>query len=244
MIALKFRESGMAEKRGRPSALQLDEQRGEVVWQRLAEQAREFGLDPRLTSQIGRLRVKRLLTDAQAAAADLIGRAYGRYERLHGKRRAARSPSYEFFAPAVRDRYEDPEWVAQVEADWRRLQECMPLLPRDARDVVEQLCVENRAVSALQLNSIVYGVLNEVSVAFDLGPPAEGRSVSAARSKRVSRQEKFERGVYVARHEDATPATSRHHPDGSIAAREHAATVRRIERGNSRRARDTDEALV
>ena len=228
----------MVEKRGRPSALQLDEQRGDVVWQRLAEQAREFGLDPRLTSQVGRLRIKRLLTDAQAAAADLVGRVYGRYERLHGKRRAARSPSYEFFTPALRDRQEDPEWAAQVEADWRRLQECMPPVPRDARDVVEQLCVENRAVSALQLNAIIYRVLNEVSVAFDLGPPVEGPSVSAARSKRVSRQARFERGAYAARREGATPVTSRHHPHNSTAAREHAETVRRIEQGNVRRAHD------
>ena len=231
----------MVEKRGRPSALQLDEQRGDVVWQRLAEQAREFGLDPRLTSQIGRLRIKRLLTDTQAAAADLIGRVYGRYERLHGKRRAARSPSYEFFTPAVRDRDEDPDWTAQVEADWKRLQECMPLVPRDARDVVEQLCVENRAVTALQLNAIVYRVLNEVSVAFDLGPPAEGPSISAARSKRVSRQERFEQGAFAARGDDATPVTSRHHPCGSAAEREHIATVRRIEQGNARRTHGSDD---
>jgi hypothetical protein len=233
----------MVEKRGRPSALQLDEQRGDMVWQRLAEQAREFGLDPRLTSQIGRLRIKRLLTDTQAAAADLIGRIYGRYERLHGKRRAARSPSYEFFVATVRDRFEDPDRAAQVESDWKRLQDCMPLVPRDARDVVEQLCVENRAVTSLQLNAIVYRVLNEVSVAFDLGPPAEGPSISAARSKRVSRQERFEQGAFAARGDDATPVTSRHHPRGSTAEREHIATVRRIEQGNARRAHDPhDEA--
>src|SRR3954464_14552321 len=111
----------MVEKRGRPSRRQLDEQSGNIVWQRLAEVAAEYGLDPRITSQIGRLRIRKLLSDTQAAAADLIGRVYGRYERLHGKRRSSCSPSYEFSTGAGRERAlapaEDPDWVAQVEAD-------------------------------------------------------------------------------------------------------------------------------
>jgi hypothetical protein len=232
----------MVEKRGRPSRRQLDEQAGCLVWQRLIESATEVGLDPRITSQIGRLRIQRLLTDTQAAAADLIGRVYGRYERLHGKRRSCRSPSYEFWTGGSRDRSEEPDWVAQVEADYRRLQDVIPAFPREARDLLEQLCVEDRAISAQALNSIVYRLLNEVSVAFDLGPaPAESSALPPTRKlkPRASRQERFERGAYAIS-ADAKSLPSRFHEPGSRAAEDHAATVRRIEEGNARRSSRTE----
>jgi len=232
----------MVEKRGRPSRRQLDEQAGSLVWQRLMESANEVGLDPRITSQIGRLRIQKLLTDTQAAAADLIGRIYGRYERLHGKQRSCRSPSYEFSTGNSRDRSEEPDWVAQVEADYRRLQDCIPAFPREARDLLEQLCVENRAISALALNTLVYRLLNEVSVAFDLGPaPAESSALAPTRKQkpRVSRQERFEQGAYAIS-ADAKSLPSRFHEPSSRAAEDHATTVRRIEDGNARRARQAE----
>jgi hypothetical protein len=236
----------MVEKRGRPSRRQLDEQSGNIVWQRLAEVAAEYGLDPRITSQIGRLRIRKLLSDTQAAAGDLIGRVYGRYERLHGKRRVCCSPSYEFSTGAgrdgARDRSEDPDWVAQVEADYRRLQDCIPTFPRDVRGAIEELCVENRAISGAQLNA-AYAVLNRVSVEFELGPvPAESSALAPARKQkpRVSRQERFEQGAY-ALSRDAQSLPSRFHTPGSAAARDHATTVRRIEQANARRAGNETE---
>jgi hypothetical protein len=228
----------MVEKRGRPSRRLLDEQAGSLLWQRLIENASEVGLDPRITSQIGRLRIQKRLTDTQAAAADLVGRIYGRYERLHGKRRSCCSPSYEFSTGASRDRSEEPEWVAQVEADYRRLRDCIPTFPREARDLLEQLCVEDRAISAQALNAIVYRLLNEISVAFDLGPaPVDSSALAPTRKQkpRISRQERFEQGAYAIS-ADAKSLPLRFHQPGSRAAQDHAATVRRIEEGNGRRA--------
>src|SRR4029078_1974461 len=97
---------GMAKtKRGRPALpgdrypsgerRDTNDPRGENVFQRCAELEKTVGLDPRLTSQIGRLRYLRLLTDGQAAAADKVGQIYGRFERIHAKRRHSVSPSYQ-----------------------------------------------------------------------------------------------------------------------------------------------------
>lgn len=203
----------MAKKTGRPSTQQLDEQRGDIVWQRLAEQAREATLDPRMTSQIMRWRVKKLLTDSQAAAADKIGQIYGRFERLHGVKRSTRSPSYEYSTageqePRVKidgnwyypgDREYD-DWARGIDEEWGDLQKLMPARDRDVRDAIEALCVENRAISSFQLR-LCYPALNEVSEQWGLGPTAaadESTPLAPTRSKpRASRQERFEEGLYA-----------------------------------------------
>ena len=55
-----------------------------MSYRRFAELEQTVGLDPRLTSQIGRLRYLKLITDAQVAAADKVGQIYGRFERTIG----------------------------------------------------------------------------------------------------------------------------------------------------------------
>ena len=92
-------------KRGRPALpgdrypsgerRDTNDPRAENVFQRFADLEKTVGLDPRLTSQIGRLRYLKLLSDGQAAAADKVGRIYGRFERIHARRRHSVSPSYQ-----------------------------------------------------------------------------------------------------------------------------------------------------
>src|SRR5262245_1798819 len=91
-------------KRGRPALpgartpsgeRRADDPRIENIFRRFVELEKTVGLDPRLTSQIGRLRYLKLISDAQAAAADKVGQVYGRYERAHDMRRRAGSPSYQ-----------------------------------------------------------------------------------------------------------------------------------------------------
>jgi hypothetical protein len=190
-----------------------DDQRASAIWRRLVEDGELLGADPRLSSQIGRLRLHRELTDSQASAADLIGRIMGRYERLHGKRRSTRSPSYEFSTGGARDRNEDPEWVEQVEADYRRLQECIPVFPREARDIIEQLCCEDRHIMAIYLND-VRAVLDRVVAEFELGPAPlvlEVKSVTLPplRRPRFRKPRAVDEGLAATLARTATPAAAK-----------------------------------
>ena len=143
--------------------------RAENVFRRFAELEQMVGLDPRLTSQIGRLRYLRLLTDNQAAAADKIAQIYGRFERIHERRRSSVSPSYQLGRRTGAGRDYDPAEIAAAEADFRDLQDCIPAIPREARDVIEQLCVEDCAISSLYLPHVRI-ILDRVAGAFGLGP--------------------------------------------------------------------------
>ena len=239
-------------KRGRPALpgdrypsgerRETSDPRADNVFRRFAELEKTVGLDPRLTSQVGRLRYLKLLTDGQAAAADKIGQIYGRFERIHARRRFSISPSYQL-GRGHGEREYDNEVVRAAEADYRALQDCIPLLPREARDIIEQLCVENCAVPSLYLPEVRV-ILDRVAAEFGLGAQGEEDHISAASTRRrmprtQSRKERFEQGGYVDVPSDAVPVPSRHHADGSAAAQDHAETVRRIEEGNERREAET-----
>ncbi len=235
-------------KRGRPALAgdrypsgerrETSDPRAENVFRRFAELEKTVGLDPRLTSQIGRLRYLKLLTDMQAAAADKVGQVYGRFERIHARRRFTVSPSYQL-GRGYGEREYDTEVVRAAESDYRALQDCIPLLPREARDIIEQLCVENCAVPSLYLPEVRV-ILDRVAAEFGLGGQGDEDRISAAATRRRApraqgRKDRFEQGDFAHCPPDAVPRPSRHHRQGSLAAEEHQETVRRIEEGNERR---------
>jgi hypothetical protein len=241
----------MVEKRGRPALpgerypsgdrRVAGDPRAENVFRRFAELEQMVGLDPRLTSQIGRLRYLGLLTDNQAAAADRIAQIYGRYERIHERRRSSVSPSYQLGRRTGDGRDYDPAEIAAAEADYRDLQDCIPAIPREARDVIEQLCVENCAISSLYLPHVRI-ILDRVAGAFGLGPAVRDNSIAVtarrrARQKTPSRAERFEQGGYAA----GAPQPQLAAEEREAAARDREATVRRIEQGNVRRAKEEQE---
>jgi len=223
--------------------------RAENVFRRFAELEQTVGLDPRLTSQVGRLRYLKLITDAHAAAADKVGQVYGRFERTHRVRRFSVSPSYELGRGRSTHEFADAE-IAAATDDYQAVQDCIPAFPRDTRELIEQLCVENCAVPSLRLPDICRA-LDRIARMFGIpGAPAEERAgvaVAGPRRRmrgapqtkieppRQTRQEKFEAGAYVARTEDATPRSSRFHAEDSQAARDHAALVRRLEQAQQAR---------
>lgn len=67
-----------------------------TVWYRIREHAVRFGLDPRVSTVLGRMGMLRELSEAEVDAGFRIAEIYGRYESLKGiPRRTAASPSYE-----------------------------------------------------------------------------------------------------------------------------------------------------
>jgi len=245
-------------KRGRPALpgerypsgerREASDPRSENVFRRFTELEQTVGLDPRLTSQIGRLRYLKQFTDVQDAAADKVGQVYGRFERTHRVRRHSVSPSNEIGRGRSNFEYDDAV-IRAAEADYAAVQDCIPAFPREARDVIEQLCVENCAIPSWHLDD-VRRVLDKVARKFGLASGEEARVSIAAggarkrarttpqKNRQPSRQEKFETGAYAARTEDATPQPSRHHEPGSQAERDHAALVRRLEAAQRRREAD------
>ncbi|MBV8839937.1 MAG: hypothetical protein JO000_25665 [Alphaproteobacteria bacterium] len=247
------------DKRGRPAVAgarypsgerrEARDPRSENVFRRFAELEQTVGLDPRLTSQVGRLRYLKLITEAQAAAADKLAQIYGRFERTHRVRRFSVSPSYELGRGRSTHDHADAD-IAAATDDYRAVQECIPSFPRDTRELIEQLCVENCAVPSLRLPDICR-VLDRIARLFGIaGAPAEERAGVAASGPRrrargapptkeapprQTRQEKFEAGAYAVRAENATPLPSRFHAEGSQAAHDHAALVRRLEQAQRAR---------
>lgn len=241
----------MADRRGRParpgertaSGLRRESDLAGIgaIWRRLADEAGNANRDPRYASQIARLRVQRELTETQATAADLVGRIYGRYERLNGLHRSCRSPSYQFSTGHGDERLADPDWAGQVRRDFRDLQDC---IPRQARDIVEQLCVEDRHVPAIFLPDL-RTVLDRVAAAFWLAAQSDGGLPALKpvryRKPRQSRLERFEAGAYAA----GAPVTRPSALAGeaaAAAAHDRAALVRQLEQRNETRAPEQADA--
>lgn len=147
---------------------------------RIFDHGRALGLDERVATQVGRLHLLRELTETQVAAAELVGRTYGRFERALGKRRAAKSPSYELGHRGA--------WAAGSDAEERRARAAFDrlqsLIPVQARPVVEALCVEDIHIIPTHLPDVIR-VLDKVAEDFGLLPvEAQERRSSRIRTWR------------------------------------------------------------
>ena len=134
-----------------------------TLWQRIRTAGVKMGMDPRLGTELGRLALHDELTSAEVSAGFRIAEIYYRFEHFHGRSRSAGGSS--FFKQFVAD-LEKPVDVkhrdilheinreeAEREArdDFDLLQHYMP---PTARSMVEQLCVDNRAISINAVPSV------------------------------------------------------------------------------------------
>ena len=134
-----------------------------TLWQRIRTAGVKMGMDPRLGTELGRLALHDELTSAEVSAGFRIAEIYYRFEHVHGRSRSAGGSS--FFKQFVAD-LEKPVDVkhrdilheinreeAEREArdDFDLLQHYMP---PTARSMVEQLCVDNRAISINAVPSV------------------------------------------------------------------------------------------
>lgn len=141
-----------------------------ALWQRIKAHARKLLGSPDIASEIGRLSFAGELTAAQVVTGLYIAKVCGNFEALKGSpRRSARSPSYDAgYGGGSVDRAEyDPEHVPptaehacgcptctrirDAETAWKRLQDKIPFR---MRAVIEQLCVEDRAVNPTVLEDV------------------------------------------------------------------------------------------
>ncbi len=142
---------------GRQSSKPTAEPMSGALLQRLWAEKKRQGNDPRFFTELNRLYANAELRSGHVATGFQIAEIYGRFEGLHRVGRSARSPSYEasFGDASVHEDLLTPEeiknrqqWAAKVEDDFRHLQSYMVTLPRELRNAVEELCVEDRNVAA------------------------------------------------------------------------------------------------
>jgi hypothetical protein len=210
---------------------------------RILEHAAQAARDRRFGSEVGRLLLAGKLTTDEAATAFAIGDIYGAYERFEGLRRAARSPAYEggFGRSGPIESKEYLRAHAEAKSRFRFLAEILSEFPVRARTVIETLCVENLSIASgdPELMESLRALLQVIATALERHDGAEAKRVRDKRNTkaRLSREERFATGAYAARSGDATPSAGAHRIEGSDAARDRAATVKRLEAGNARRAR-------
>lgn len=212
--------------------------RSEAQFQRLKENAMSLGLDPMMTSQAGRLWCMGLLTSRHIATIDYIGKVYAAYEKHVGKgaMRRTRSPS---FTPST-DRAERLEETIEEESDARvakaefeQLQSLIPDFPREARECIERICVDDEAIPTHWVHdlAILLTMIEDcrsgtrAAVKLTRGNlPLRRRTV-----KQLTRAEKFASGAYAAAPKVAGPGALRG-ADADAAAEDRAGLTRILER--------------
>jgi hypothetical protein len=135
----------LGKKRGRPRKREAPagvEPIAPAAWARIRQMVAAGALDPIHATEIGRLSYLGEITASQAAAGFRVAEIYGRYERSIGRRRSARSPSYEIaFGPAAEQVASEIEAVRARSAarEWARLQDLIPPYPPIAKALLEAL---------------------------------------------------------------------------------------------------------
>jgi|SRR3954470_5889979 hypothetical protein len=192
--------------------------RSETQFQRLKENAMSLGLDPMMTSQAGRLWCMGLLTSRHIATIDYIGKVYAAYEKHAGKgtSRRIRSPS---LAPGtnraerLEENAEEERDAQAAKAEFEQLQFLIPDFPREARECIERICVDDEAIPSRWVGdlAILLTMIEDcrsgtrAAVKLTRGNlPLRRRAV-----KQLTRAEKFEAGRYAAAPKAAGPSTLR-----------------------------------
>ncbi len=157
-----------------------------VLFQRLKQHGKRVGVDERLVTELGRLNWFGELTLAQTAAGFRIAEIYGRYEGLKKLRRSKSSPSYEgtYGEAGAAEELLGPQALLLLEDRIRSATEAFDKLqnflvdqhiPRRFCDAIEQLCVEDRAISPVAYPGIRQ-VLDMLGRAWSISTPASVRS--------------------------------------------------------------------
>ena len=212
-----------------------------------------LGLDPMMTSQAGRLFCIGLLTSRHMATIDYIAKVYAAYEKhAGGASRRTRSPSYETstdHAERLEETFEEESDALIAKAEFEQLQALIPDFPREARDAIERLCVDDLMIPSAWVGdlSILLTMIEEcrsgtrASIKLSRANlPLRRRAAKALGGERpLSREEKFGSGAYAAAiTPDAKPLKPSELAGAAAqdAAHDRAGLTRTLERGNERRA--------
>lgn len=157
-----------------------------ALWQRIKQNAKQLALDPRCTTELGRLNWFGEFTVAQTAAGFRIAEIYGRFERYKKLKRGAKSPSYDatFGEAGAAEELMGDAALEQLQARIRDAHEKFVALqdnitrtaPR-LRPYIEALCVEDHAINPVLYDPMrTFLGLMAVKFAIHSAPPATALS--------------------------------------------------------------------
>jgi hypothetical protein len=201
------------------------------------------------------------------ATIDYIAKVYAAYEKHAGKgaTRRTRSPSYETStnrSERLEETFEEESAALIAKAEFEQLQALIPDFPREARDAIERLCVDDLTIPTAWVGDlcILLTMIEEcrsgTRAAVKLSRanlPLRRRAAKAlggqkplSREKALTRDEKFGAGAYAAAiTADAKPLKPSELTGAAAeaAARDRAGLTRMLERGAELRERRSAAAL-
>ena len=208
-----------------------------------------LGLDPIMTSQAGRLFCIGLLTSRHMATIDYIAKVYAAYEKHAGKgaTRRTRSPSYETStnrSERLEETFEEEGAALIAKAEFEQLQALIPDFPREARDAIERLCVDDLTIPTAWVGDLCIlltmieecrsGTRAAVKLSRANLPLRKRAAKALGGQKPLTREEKFGTGAYAAA---ITPDAKPRKPSeltgaaAEAAARDREGLTRMLERG-------------
>ena len=160
----------------------------------------KFFKDPKLASQLTRLELLGELTKRQAGAGLKLGEIYNRWRRLKRIRSTPKSPNLEGGFSGGADLAEERMTAEQLQAledaidkareDYDRVQEELPVYPREVHAAILELCVEDQPISSMFLPEIRIQ-LNRLAAVFDVRDKRKRRpSRGGMRPLRAKAEEK------------------------------------------------------
>ena len=213
-----------------------------------------LGLDPIMTSQAGRLFCIGLLTSRHMATIDYIAKVYAAYEKHAGKgaTRRTRSPSYETStnrSERLDETFEEESAALIAKAEFEQLQALIPDFPREARDAIERLCVDDLTIPTAWVGDlcILLTMIEECRSGTRAAVKLSRANLPLRRraAKALTREEKFGAGAYAAA---ITPDARPRKPSeltgaaADEAARDREGLTRMLERGAELRERRGEAA--
>lgn len=147
-----------------------------AAWDRVRRFVAKIMNDPKLASELSRLAWHKEISWSEMLAGFKLAEIYGRFERLNGYSRSARSAAYDAGfregGAAIADESLPPE-VLQKKIDMERsfvdafttVQAALTDYPVKVRDAVETLCVDNLNIGPILLQD-VRPVLRELTRVF------------------------------------------------------------------------------
>lgn len=119
--------------------------RSDTQIRRLIDSGLAASLDPILGSQAGILCVRGHITARQLSTCDYVARVYGRFEYYQAPaRRQTKSPSYQAgYSRSASSGAQNEIAAAAASEEFHQLQKVLNTMPRDARETVERLCVDD-----------------------------------------------------------------------------------------------------
>jgi len=185
-----------------------------ALYARYRNDVLKFFSDPKLASQLTRLELLGELTKRQAAAGLKLGEIYNRWRRLKRMRSTPKSPNYDSGFSGGADLAEERMTVEQIERledaihkareEYDRVQEELPVYPREVHNALLELCVEDQPVCSMLYPEIRLQ-LNRLAALFDVRDKRKRRqSRGGVRPLRVKIEEKLKPATASLKPPDAT----------------------------------------